>query len=97
MSKVSVLIIGFVFLCSILWGASKEWTVLVYFAADNGLHDYALQDINELERGFPRSGPIQVIVEIDHSEEAAYAGAERYLISHDQSDEITSNRIAQLG
>jgi hypothetical protein len=73
-----------------------EWTILVYMAADNGLNNAAIEDINEMESAF-FSDNINLIVQIDNNAENANSGAFRYKIKHDDSVQITSPVIASLG
>jgi len=84
----------------LLLGCSKkneaDWTILVYMAADNGLNNAAVEDINEMERAV-FSDKINVIVQIDNNQSNPNSGAYRYKISHDQSEEIASNVIDALG
>jgi hypothetical protein len=85
----------------ILLGAVKlpaaEWTVLVYMAADNGLNDFALSDINEMEASSFGSGT-NVIVQIDESEYSQTPGAHRYKIHHDDlPNQISSPIVQELG
>jgi len=46
--------------------ATKEWTVLVYMAADNDLEEAALDDLNEMLQAAP-SDSVQVVVQVDRS------------------------------
>jgi len=88
------------FILTLLLGCTKkdesEWTILVYMAADNGLNNAAVADINEMEKAI-FSDDINVIVQIDNNEANPNSGAYRYKISHDQSDAVTSNVIDALG
>jgi hypothetical protein len=71
--------------------SAENWTVLVYMAADNNLASYAKQDINSMESVAIPSGS-NVIVQADFPE-----GATRYRIGQDNSPNITSHVIADLG
>ncbi len=70
------------FICFMLFGCSdepcqKDWTILVYMAADNGLNYAAPADIAEmLSADF--SDDINVIVQVDYSEYNEITGAYRY-------------------
>ena len=77
----------------------KDWTILIYMAADNGLYQAAVQEINEMETA-DFSENINVIVEIDNSEYGIFSEARRYKIQPEKNiDEtnITSPVIATLG
>ncbi len=76
------------FICFILFGCSdepqeKDWTILVYMAADNGLNDAALADIIEMQAA-EFSDDINVIVQVDYSEFNEITGAYRYHIYPDE-------------
>lgn len=73
-----------------------DWTILVYMAADNGLNNAALSDINEMENA-QFSNDINVIVQIDNSDYLDPSSAFRYKIKPDHSSNITSPQIASLG
>ncbi len=73
-----------------------DWTILVYMAADNGLNDSALSDINEMENA-QFSDAVNVVVQIDNSEYNNPSSAFRYEIEPDQSTQITSPKIKNLG
>jgi len=76
---------------------AADWTILVYMAADNGLNDNAVADINEMEAANINSG-INVFVQIDESEYSQTPGARRYKIQHDtQIDHISSPIVQDLG
>ncbi len=72
-----------------------EWTILVYMAADNGLALNAISDINEMEEvGFTKGN---LLVQLDLPQELSPTGAKRYRIQKDNSPEITSPIIRNLG
>lgn len=73
-----------------------EWTILIYMAADNGLNNAALSDINEMENSV-FSDNINIIVQIDNNQYNQYPGAVRYHVYPDSSDEITSKIISLMG
>ena len=73
-----------------------EWTILIYMAADNGLNNAALSDINEMENSV-FSDNINIIVQIDNNQYNQYPGAVRYHVYPDTSDEITSKIISLMG
>jgi hypothetical protein len=75
---------------------TAEWTILVYMAADNGLNNAAIADINEMERA-NFSDAINVIVQIDNNTGNPNSGAFRYKIKHEETDEIGSSIISPLG
>ena len=81
--KVRYLVI-FVNILFLLFACSSKkdsaWTILVYMAADNGLNDAALADIDEmLAADF--SDELNIIVQIDESEYSESKTAKRYKIT----------------
>ncbi len=66
-----------------------EWTILVYMAADNGLNNHAVEDIQEMESA-TFSDEINVIVQIDHSASNPEQGAFRYHIYPEEKKMISS-------
>lgn len=77
----------------------SEWTILVYMAADNGLNQSAINDINQMENAFI-SDSINVIVQIDFNEEdvanSQYENVVRYQITHDETEDINSTILMNL-
>jgi hypothetical protein len=62
--------------------SEKEWTILVYMAADNGLNENALEDIAEMQAA-EFSAQVNVVVQIDHRNQNPindYTGGERWQI-----------------
>ncbi len=74
----------------------SDWTVMVYIAADNGLNDHALDDINEMEMAYI-PGDVRVVVQVDWSEYNSVSEAQRFLIRHDETDAIGSKFLSNLG
>ncbi len=76
--------LSILFICFLLISCSdepeKDWTILVYMAADNGLNDAALEDLTEMQSA-DFSDDINLIVQVDYSEYNAITGAYRYRIS----------------
>jgi hypothetical protein len=70
---------------------AESWTVLVYMAADNSLAQMGKQDINSME-SVAQPANLNLIVQADFPE-----GAKRYKIQPDNSGEITSPVINNLG
>ena len=75
---------------------STEWTILIYMAADNGLHEYALQDIAEMELSSFGS-EANIIVQMDGAADSDLPRTYRYKISQHAEDGIQSASIANLG
>jgi hypothetical protein len=71
--------------------SAESWTVLVYMAADNNLASYARKDINSMESAVQPAN-LNLIVQADFPE-----GAKRYHIVQDNSPEITSPVIRNMG
>ncbi len=57
----------------------KKWTILIYMAADNALNNYAIADIEEMINA-EFSEEINIIVQIDYSENNSQTGTYRYKI-----------------
>jgi hypothetical protein len=94
-SRCTLLLILFWLSGGLLW-SHADWTVLVYMAADNGLSEYAIQDINDMESAeIPAA--TNVIVQADLNEISSPSGAFRYKITHDVTSEIESQVISNLG
>jgi len=76
--------------------AGTEWTILVYMAADNGLHDYAIQDIAEMELS-QFSNDANIVVQMDGDANSDLPDTYRYKISPNPEVGIQSSVIANLG
>jgi hypothetical protein len=95
--KYNLLILIAILLLGVVKLPAAEWTVLFYMAADNGLNDYAIADINEMEAA-NISLNVNVIVQIDEWEYSQTPGAYRYKVHHDElPDQITSPIVQSLG
>ncbi len=70
---------------------AENWTVLVYMAADNNLAEMGKLDINTME-SVAQPANLNLIVQADFPE-----GAKRYKIQQDNSEQITSPILANLG
>ena len=75
---------------------AKEWTILIYMAADNGLHTDALADIEEMEKS-QFSSASNIIVQFDGAEGTDLSGTYRYKIGYHPQEGIQSQRISNLG
>jgi hypothetical protein len=75
---------------------ASEWTILIYMAADNGLHDYALEDIAEMELS-SFSSQANIIVEMDGDANSDLSASYRYKITENPQAGIQSPIIANLG
>ena len=71
--------------------SAESWTVLLYMAADNNLAEMGRLDINSLE-SVAQPVDLNLIVQADFPE-----GAKRYKIQQDNSEQITSPVLANLG
>ncbi|CAO80301.1 clostripain-related cysteine peptidase [Candidatus Cloacimonas acidaminovorans] len=71
--------------------SAESWTVLLYMAADNNLAEMGRLDINSLE-SVAQPADLNLIVQADFPE-----GAKRYKIQQDNSEQITSPVLANLG
>lgn len=76
--------------------SGAEWTILVYMAADNGLHNNALDDIAEMELS-QFSSNANIIVQMDGDSNSQLPGTYRYKISPNSEDGIQSSVMANLG
>ncbi len=75
---------------------ASDWTILVYMAADNGLYEYALQDIEQMEES-QLANNTDIIVQIDGAEWSDNPLAYRYKIGYHPEEGIQSRRISSLG
>ncbi len=81
---------------------NRVWTLLLYIAADNNLESNGVDDINELEAGFPEEG-VEIIVFIDRAEgydetNGDWKDARIFRIRKDDDREnIRSEQLAYLG
>lgn len=85
-----------VILFFILGIRANEWTILIYMAADNGLHDNALADIEEMEES-TFSSQADIIVQMDGDNNSDLPGTYRYKISQNPQAGIQSSVIKNLG
>lgn len=89
-----------IFIMLSLWtglaASTDDWTILVYMAADNGLSNYAYQDINEME-SVALPNRTNVVVQADFNEYSPQTGAFRYKIRQDNSSIISSPILSNLG
>ncbi len=85
--------------CTVESPPQKAVTFMVYMAADNSLSDYALADIDEMERSSFDLSQGNVIVQADLSEYNDYPACRRWMIKPDglYDDQISSPVIDQLG
>ncbi len=80
-----------------LYGNTADsWTVLVYIAGDNNLSNAAIQNINDMEAAALPAN-LTLVVQSDLPEDSAYPGGQRRLIRPDNSPQITSPLIQNLG
>ncbi len=75
---------------------AENWTILVYMAADNGLSEYAAQDIREMQSAVIPSN-VTLIVQADFPSTSTYSGCRRYKIQHSTSSIISSPIIQEMG
>lgn len=83
---------------AVLWArlVSTEWTILIYMAADNGLHNYAIQDIEEMELS-QFGDEANIIVQMDGDQNSDLPNTYRYRIKYHPEDGIQSTIISDLG
>ena len=86
------------FLFALHLGANttESWTVLVYIAGDNNLSEAAIQNINDMEAAALPAN-LTLVVQSDLPADSAYPGGQRRLIRADNSPQITSPLIQNLG
>ncbi len=82
--------------------SKREWTIMAYLCGDNNLEKYAIETINDMEMGYVENEYISIIVMIDRSDEydesiGNWTGARYYQIRHDESHEIKSTLLLDLG
>jgi hypothetical protein len=76
----------------------REWTFIVYMAADNGLDSAALEDLNEMEAAVRTGQPVTVIALVDRAAAAPgnWSGTRLYEIKPDSGGKnaaIVSSRL----
>ncbi|HAE40083.1 MAG TPA: hypothetical protein DCG57_15850, partial [Candidatus Riflebacteria bacterium] len=81
----------------------KEWTFMVFMAADNNLEAATAYDINELEK-FGSTEQVNFVAQIDrngsysNNSELKWSGARRFYVTKDnEPDKMTSQMIEDLG
>ncbi|MGA1819824.1 MAG: PKD domain-containing protein [Thermoplasmatota archaeon] len=77
--------------------AGETWTILSYISADSDLETELIGDLNEMER-VPENADLKMVVQIDrHPEHDSGNGnwidTRRYLVKHDETGEIASERV----
>jgi len=81
----------FIFSILISTMLASDWTLLVYMAADNGLHTFAIEDIVEMQRGlYTTSENINIIVYIDHAPHYKNGNVEYLKITPSEANTVTS-------
>lgn len=80
---------------------STAWTFMVFINGDNNLEDAGIDDINEMEIA-GSTDDVKIVVQFDRSREYGeshgnWHGARRYLIQQDNSDQIGSTMLEDLG
>ncbi len=75
---------------------STEWTILIYMAADNGLHSYAIEDIEEMELS-QFGSEANIIVQMDGDQNSNRPSTYRYKINYHPEEGIQSTTISNLG
>jgi hypothetical protein len=75
---------------------AKDWTVLVYLAADNDLAPFGLIDLNEMEL-VGSTDKMDVVVQFDGSKEHSplAAGSCRYHIDQDNDMKVVKSQVVQ--
>lgn len=83
--------------------AEKEWTFMIFMAADNNLEAATSLDINEIEK-YGSTEQINFVAQIDrnggysNNSELKWAGARRFFITKDkEADKMNSQMIEDLG
>jgi hypothetical protein len=68
-----------------------KWTIFVYMAADNDLHEYAIDDIIKMQKGLvDNKEKVEIIVYIDHIDDYKNGRVEYLRITAGNNDFITS-------
>ena len=86
----------FLFALRLYANAAESWTVLVYIAGDNNLSEAAIQNINDMESAALPAN-LKLVVQSDLPATSLYPGGQRRLIKADNSPQITSPLIQDLG
>lgn len=86
----------FLFALHLYANGADSWTVLVYIAGDNNLSEAAIQNINDMEAAaLPVN--LKLVVQSDLPEDSPYPGGQRRIIRADNSPQITSPVVQNLG
>lgn len=91
--KVLLLVLSALFCACLL---ADSWNILVYMAADNNLAQNAVQDFNSMESVDLPPG-VRVYLQTDLPAENALSGGRRWRLGHDQTEQIVSTQLANLG
>lgn len=79
---------------------TKAWTIMVYMNAANDLHDFSVDDMNEMER-LAASNDVNIIVQWKQSQTAfptsSFDGTRRYQVQHDTTSAIASTLVQNMG
>ena len=75
---------------------AEQWTVLIHMAGDNNLWQNVIQDVNDME-SVDLPANLNLIVQTDLPASSPYPGGSRWKIRRDNSPQITSPLIADLG
>jgi len=71
----------------------RKWTILVYSAGDNNLHDFLVTNLDDAEK-VGSTDSVAVVSQLDHG---GSAGAERLFIQKDNQPGLHSQQVEQLG
>jgi hypothetical protein len=79
---------------------ARDWTIVVYIAADNNLEPFGLRDIDEIEAGLPEAGNVEVLALIDRARgyvdwDGDWQGARLYRIKRDQRKDVIASELVQ--
>ena len=72
--------------------SQRDWTILVYLAADNDLSAQALEDLEGMKRGL-RSSRIAVVAELDPRPRGA--PSKRFILT--RAGKLAADAVAELG
>ncbi|PKN74725.1 MAG: hypothetical protein CVU49_06195 [Candidatus Cloacimonetes bacterium HGW-Cloacimonetes-2] len=91
--KVLLLVLSALFCACLL---ADSWNILVYMAADNNLAQNAVQDFNSMESVDLPPG-VRVYLQTDLPAEHSLSGGRRWRLGQDQTEQIVSTQLANLG
>ncbi len=97
----AVMLGGIILGSSPLTFAEKEWTIMVYMAADNDLEEFAIRDMNEMEM-VGSTSELDIVVQLDRipgydESNGNWTSTRRYHITQDAYPSMITSAFVELG